>query len=264
MTAKKKALLITLSVLAVLVLVFVVLVGIYFLAPKSDPQYVAHRGYRHAYVDNTEASFRAAADMSYYGIETDIWKTVDGFYVCNHDKTVKYEDGTEKDVKSSTREELCAKPLKNTKTDEDAYLCTFETYLDVCKSGNKVAVIELKEDFSAEDLQEILQIVDEKYDREHVSVISFYYEALLRVKQADPTVHLQYLSETDKDPVFNECLQEKISISIRQSILTKKIVKAVHKAGLTVNTWTVNKKFDRNFVRLKGVDYITSDVFYES
>ena len=262
MTALKKAILITLSVVAVLVLTFVVLVGIYFLAPKSDPLYVAHRGYRNAYVDNTEASFRAAAEMDYYGIETDIWKTADGVYVGNHDDDgVKYADGSIADVKTSTYAALSAKPLLNTKTNEDAYICTFETYLEVCKSGNKVAVIELKEDFSAEDLTEILHIVDEKYDRAKVSIISFYFNALLRTKQADPTVCLQYLSETKNDHTFDRCLEEKISISIRQSILTKKIVKTFHKAGLTVNTWTVNKKFDRNFVRLKGVDYITSDVF---
>jgi len=261
---KKKLIIAGISVAALIVVAFIVLAGIYFFAPKSDPKYVAHRGYSRAYVGNTEEAFRAATEMSYWGIETDVQKTSDGKYVCNHDDTAKYADGDEKEVATSTFADLMSKPLKNDKTDTDVYLCTFETYLDVCKSGNKVAVIELKQDFDIEEVREIIEIVKAHYSLDGVCFISFYYDPLLLIREEEPTADMQYLSETKGDPVFDRCLEDKISISIRQSILTKKIVDTFHDAGLEVNTWTVNKKFDRNFVRLKGVDYITSDVFCEN
>ena len=261
MEKKKKIILTIAIVLACILLAGAVLLGIYFLSPKSTPKYVAHRGYSQKYLGNTEEAFKAAAEMSFYGIETDVRKTKDGIFVCNHDETVKYAGGEEKAVSDATYAELMAKPLKNDKNDNDVYLCTFERYLEICKSGNKVAVIELKEDFSAEDLLAILDTVDAIYDRASVSVISFYFDALLRVRAADATIDLQYLSETKNDVLFERCLEEKISIDVRQSILTKKMVKDFHAAGLTVNTWTVNKEFDRNIVRIKGVDYITTDVF---
>ncbi len=259
----KKILLIFAIIVGVILLAGVVLVAIYFLAPKSDAKYVAHQGYRSAYLGNTEPAFVAAAERGFYGIETDVHKTKDGVFICNHDDTVKYADGDEKTVSETTFAELLSKPLKNDKSDEEIYLCSFERYLEICKSGGKVAVIELKEDFSSEDLLLILAEVDRVYDREHVSVISFYFDPLVRVKEIDPDVDLQYLSESEDDPYFDRCLEEKISIDVRQSILTIRMVKRFHKAGLTVNTWTVNKDFDHNFVRLKGVDYITTDVFCE-
>ena len=260
---KKIILIVVISFVAFVVLTGAVLLGIYYLSPKSAAKYVAHRGYSQTYLGNTEDAFKAAAEMSFYGIETDIRKTKDGVLVCNHDDTVKFADGDEKEVSDSTYAELIAKPLKNDKTDSDVYLCTFERYLQVCKSGNKVAVIELKEDFSEADILIILAMVDAVYDRASVSVISFYFDPLLRVKAADSSIDLQYLSETKGDPLFERCLEEKISIDVRQSRLTGKMVRAFHKAGLTVNTWTVNKEFDRNIVRIKGVDYITTDVFSE-
>ena len=247
-----------LSSVAGIVLVVLIFGGMYLSSPK--PQYVAHMGYSRAYLGNTEDAFLAAAKMNFYGIETDIRKTADGRFVCNHDETVKYANGEERIVSKSDFDLLVSEPLQNDKGGK-AYLCTFERYLDICKSKGKVAVIELKEDFGIEDVDAILAIVDEHYDRASISVISFYFDALLLVRLEDPTIDLQYLSETKNDPVFDRCLKEKVSISIRQSILKRKIVRTFHAAGLTVNTWTVNKWYDRIIVRFKGADYVTTDVY---
>ena len=261
----KKAIRIGLIVLLCVVLVAGMLLPcLYFFLPRSTPAYVAHRGYSQNYLGNTEDAFRAAAAMDFYGIETDVRKTKDGIYICHHDETVRLLDGTEKAPSEATFAELTSAPLKNDKSTEDVYICTFEKYLDICKSGNKVAVIELKEDFSTEDLQEILAIADARYDRKSIIVISFFYDALLRTRAEDPAIFLQYLSETKNDPIFDRCLKDGISIDVRQSILTKKMVKTFHQAGLTVNTWTINKKFDRSIVRIKGVDYVTTDLFDRS
>lgn len=257
----KKILLFVIPVVAVILVAAVVLTCLYFFLPRSAPGYVAHMGCSKDYVGNTEASFRAAAKMDFYGIETDIRKTKDGVYVCNHDEMVKYADGTQQGVAKHTFAELAAKPLKNGKTDEDVYLCTFKRYLEICKEGGKVAVIELKEDFDSAELMEMLAIVDVAYTREKVSFISFYYDPLLRLKELDVSIDLQYLSETKNDPYFDRCVKDGISADVRQSILTSDLVKTFHAAGLYVNTWTVNKAFDKTIVRIKGADYVTTDLF---
>ena len=46
---------------------------------------VAHRGLSGVETENTVAAFVAAANRSYYGIETDVHRTIDGKYVCIHD-----------------------------------------------------------------------------------------------------------------------------------------------------------------------------------
>ncbi len=233
------------------------------IALRSDPKCVAHRGLSDTQPDNTEASFLAATEAGFYGIETDIRKTADGRYVCHHDETVKYADGTELAIKTSDFSALTARPIRNEKTEKDAYLCSFERYLDICKQGGQVAVIEFKEDFSEAEIQEILSIVDGHYDRAHVSMISFYYEALLCVRKADESVSLQYLSETKKDPVFERCLLDGVSIDVREPLVTPSLVRAFHQKGLTVNTWTVNKKRDLFFLRILRVDYITTNSISE-
>ena len=264
-STRRKALRIgAIALLSVLLIAAILLPCLYAFLPKSDPLYVAHRGYSQAYLGNTEGAFRAAAAMDFYGIETDVRKTKDGVYICQHDDTVKFADGTEKLPSEATFAELSSKPLRNDKSEDAVYLCTFADYLEICKSGNKVAVIELKEDFSSEDLREILALVNDRYDPASVSVISFYYDALLRVRAENPALPLQYLSEQKNDPIFDRCLKDGVSIDVRQSILTKALVDSFHKAGLTVNTWTINKQFDRNIVRIKGVDYITTDLFDRS
>ena len=261
---KKIALVITLSVVGVIVIAAIVLGGIYFFSPKSDPKYIAHRGYSDQYLGNTAEAFRAAAEMNFYGIETDVRKTADGIFVCNHDESVKFADGDEKTVSASTYAELAAKPLKNSKNNEDLRICTLEEYLTICKEHGKVAIIELKETFSLSDLRAILTLADAYNNGASVSIISFYFESLMLVRQEAPSVNLQYLSETKNDPRFERCLKEGISISVRQSILTTELVDSFHQAGLTVNTWTVNKTFDQNIVRIKGVDYVTTDRFCDN
>ena len=61
--------------------------------------------------------------------------------------------------------------------------------------------------------------------------------------------------------MFERCLQEGIPIDVRQSILTTRLVEAFHEKGLTVNVWTVNRKLDLAIVRVKQVDYVTSNLF---
>lgn len=237
-------------------------------AVESGVKYVAHRGYSYRYPENTEASFRAAADLGFYGIETDIRKTKDGYYVCNHNDTVKYADGSTLKIADNDLAALTAKPVENTKTSTPAHLCTFETYLQACKSGGKVAVIELKDYFSKSEFLNVLRIVDETYDRKQITFISFSYVTLKEAQKADPTVPLQYLSQTPNDAQFAQCLRNNISIDVKLSadpeknVVTEELVTTFHNAGLTVNVWTIDTDGDLAAAREYGADYITTDLFH--
>ena len=50
---------------------------------------VAHRGLSDIEPENTNASFIAAGNRSYFGIETDIHRTKDGHFVVCHDDNLK-------------------------------------------------------------------------------------------------------------------------------------------------------------------------------
>ena len=79
------------------------------------------------------------------------------------------------------------------------------------------------------------------------------------VKEADPSIELQYLSQTENDKTFDTCLQKKISIDVKQTILTEELVKQFRDAGLKVNVRTVDKDSELRVVIAAGVDYVTSN-----
>jgi len=182
---------------------------------------------------------------------------------------VKFADGASTAVISETdRDALIGKLIKNDAGDT-GYICTFETYLQACKSGGKVAVIELKDSyFTTSDIRDILAIVDKEYDRAHITFISFSYLSLKNAQKADPTIPLQYLSQTKNDNKFDACLSEGISIDVKLSlkekdnVVTDELVRAFHDAGLTVNVWTVDGDAELEAAYGYDVDYITTDLFY--
>ena len=235
-----------------------------FTTPMSAPKYVAHRGFSNCHPENTAASFTAATENEkYYGIETDIRLTKDGYLVCSHDNTAVFVDGSKKVIEESTYAELTEKTLRNTKSDEAEHVCLFSEYLKICKKGNKVAVVELKDVFTEKMIAQALTEIDEFYDRKKCTVIAFDYDSLYRVRLADPSMDLQYLSSTLGDKNFKKCLEKRISIDIHYALATRNLVKKFHEKGLEVNVWTVDEKNVQNRVRRAGVDYITSNVLYE-
>lgn len=98
---------------------------------------IAHRGYSDAYTENTLTAFRHAAEQpEYYGIETDVHVTSDGYLICNHDDEVHFADGTDMTIAENTLEKLRSKPVKS-KFGADERVALFEEYLDACRDGGK-------------------------------------------------------------------------------------------------------------------------------
>lgn len=76
-----------------------------FLLAES-PVAFAHRGGARLFPENTVAAFRGAYDLGIRFIETDLWRTRDGVWICHHDETVdRCTNGTGR-VFSFTRSEL--------------------------------------------------------------------------------------------------------------------------------------------------------------
>lgn len=263
MTKKKKIILIC-SVAALFLLGVGLFVGIVFFSPMSNPLYVAHRGYSANNPDNTPLAFSAAANKSFWGIETDVRFTKDGIAVCSHDKTVKYADGTVLAVAENDYAALRAKPLENKKTADSVYLCPFTEYLDICAKGDKVAVVEMKDLYTDEEVSALLALVDAHYSRKNCCFIAFDYENLTRLRAIDGSLSLQYLSETKNDPRFDDCLRDGFSIDVKYNVINKALVKKFHEKNLQVNVWTINSDWKRGKMRRLGVDYITGDVFYKN
>lgn len=221
---------------------------------------IAHRGYSGAYHQNTELAFVKAGEHASGGTETDIRVTKDGVLVCSHNSEAVFEDGSELLVAEATYAELTAKPLKNSKTDDKVYLCTFRRYLEVMKKFGMICFIELKGSFTDAQVAEVFAMAAEVYDVSKCILQSFDFDNLVRTHKQFPDVPLM-LTYGKGDGDYERCFDYGFSIDADIEITTEKMVKDFHDRGLEFGVWTCND--EERFAKAKaiGVDYIESDYF---
>ncbi|MBQ4193096.1 MAG: hypothetical protein II650_02470 [Clostridia bacterium] len=221
---------------------------------------IAHRGYSGAFPGNTALAFREAAKHASGGAETDIRRTSDGVYVTNHNPEAAFADGTEALVAEHTYAELASKPLRNTKTADDVRLCTFREYLEIMREHGMVCFIELKGDFTEDEVREIFDEAARVYDLRKCILQSFSFENLIRARELFPDLPLMWTYGTSESH-WERCFAYGFSIDADRVVLTEEMVEAFHAHGLEVGVWTVNDREDLEKFRRMGVDYIESDVF---
>lgn len=219
---------------------------------------IAHRGFSGIYHENTVLAFEKAAEHGSGGAETDIRKTSDGVYVCSHNSDVELKDGTVLEVKDNTYAALTAQPLKR-KNIGETYLCTFKEYLEVMAKNNMVCFIELKDEFTDEEIKEIFDLCAEVYDLQKCILQSFNMDNLLKARKIVPDLPIM-LTWGDGDS-YEGCIENGISIDADYRYITEDMIKEFHNAGLEVGVWTVNNIFALEYCKSLGVDYIESDLF---
>lgn len=230
---------------------------------KKNTKVVAHRGLSGLETENTNAAFVAAGNRSYYGIETDIHRTVDGKFVVCHDESLKRVGGENIPVEEVTLETLLNTKLfdkDGTKNRADLRPTTLENYISICKKYEKHCVLELKSDFSDEEIGKIVDIIKSLEYLESVTFISFGYDNLLRLRKILPTQSAQFLISAVTDEMFDNVKRDKLDVDVDYKALTAENVKAFHDAGIVVNCWTVNKKEDAERLAQYGVDFITTNI----
>ena len=245
---------------AIIVALFTAIGGLFGFAPESSVCMIAHRGYSGSYPENTELAFVEAAKHGSGGAETDVRMTKDGVYVLSHNSSAVMEDGTEMAIADYTYEELTAQPLKNKKTDDKVYLCTFKRYLEVMKENDMICFIELKGDFTKEQVKEIFTIAEETYDLSKCILQSFEFDNLISARELFPDLPLM-LTYGYGDGDYSKCFEYGISIDAEYWAITDEMVKEFHDNGLEVGAWTANIYPVIAFCKSAGVDYIESDVY---
>ena len=221
---------------------------------------IAHRGHSAVHLGNTEAAFLSAVQNGSGGIETDVRVTADGIFVVNHNDEATFEDGTQRIVADSTYAELTEKPLKNDLTDETLYVCTFRRYLEICRDAKMICFIELKGEFTDEQIHDLFTMADEGYDLKMCQLQSFEFENLIKAHEAFPDLKIMY-TYGKGCPDYRRCFEYGFDIDADYKVATKAMVKEFHDRGLKVGLWTANDLWSLNFCRSLGVDFIESDIY---
>ena len=135
-----------------------------------------------------------------------------------------------------------------------------EDYLKICKKYEKHSVLELKSNFTDEEINKIISIIKNFDYLDMVTFISFNYENLLKVRKALPTHPAQYLFWKITPEEIERLKRDKIDADVWCKELTREQIEACHKAGIAVNCWTVDSKEDGERLVEWGIDYITTNI----
>lgn len=222
--------------------------------------FIAHRGFSGKYRENTSEAFREAVKAGFGGIETDIRVTLDGCLVCCHNSEARFADDTILEVSDHTLEELQAKPLYNPFTSTDLRLCTFKEYLEICKEGGIIAVIELKGSFTEEKIREVFETADSILGLENCQLQSFHEENLEKAHAQFPMLTIVYTCDGN-EPYIRTCLEKGFMIAANKWGLTQETVDAFHAKAIPVDGWTVNDLENLKRMREIGCDFVESDLF---
>lgn len=228
--------------------------------PAKPVCMIAHRGYSGKFQQNTALAFREAAKHGSGGAETDVRITKDGFFVTNHNSEVVFADGTEVQVADATLAELQAKPIKNTKTDDIIYICTFREYLEIMRDNGMVCFVELKGEWPEEKIREVFDMAAEVYDLKKVILQSFSFDNLLLANKLFPEMPLM-LTYGSAESGYERCFDHGFSIDVDYVTVSREMIEQFHARGLEVGIWTANSRLVLEYCKALGADYIESDIF---
>lgn len=223
---------------------------------------VAHRGVSGLECENTNAAFVAAGQRTYFGVETDVWRTNDGNFILIHDGNPKRVGGDNFSV-----EDVCFNTSRSVRLYDkdgekrnDLCLPSLDEYVRICKKYNKIGVLELKSIFTAEETAKIIGII-RKYDYLNgIIFISFHYEDLERIREILPEQPCQFLTGDNSDALIEKLKADRIDLDISHPSLDKERIDAFHAAGIKINCWTVDEPERAEQLAAWGVDYITSNI----
>ncbi len=153
----------------------------------------AHRGYQPMGPENSLASFRAAGELGFDYIETDVYMTTDGVLVCIHDSTVdRTYNGTGnvidksyeklKQLRIDTVRSDYGCPDISTFADADLVIPTFEQYLQICKEYGCKPFIELK-DYREGVTKAIIDMALEYFEAKDIVISSGNINALVEAHE---------------------------------------------------------------------------------
>ncbi len=227
---------------------------------------IAHRGYSGKYFDNTLQSFVAAGEEGFfYGIETDIRRTKDGVWVCCHDdnpfadKSIKITQSLYSDVKDLPLDLSNAKPEAD--VNQTYVLPTYEEYLSVCASYGKLALIEIKGSYSAEDLEEPVTRAISKLGYSRAYFGSFTLKSIESVLEIEPYARVILFAGQS---IVSYCYTKMgFGVGVNKKILSDKLIERSHEANAPVFVYTIKNKDEYLSYSEKNVDFIITDYAFD-
>ncbi|UCE25095.1 MAG: glycerophosphodiester phosphodiesterase [Candidatus Zixiibacteriota bacterium] len=203
------------------------------------PVIIAHRGASQVERENTLEAFRAAIDMGADAIEFDVRRTRDNVLVIHHDACIASGTAPINDLTYPEAVDLAKA--------SNFHLPTLDETLKLCQ--DKVALdIELKENGYESD---VIPLVGQYYDLDHVVFTSFYDDCVARLKEIAPQIMAGLILGVDPPATLRTRLSELLPLKRLKNcradfvapnyrLLKPGLIRRMRAAGYPVWVWTVN------------------------
>jgi glycerophosphoryl diester phosphodiesterase len=218
----------------------------------------AHRGASHDFPEMTMVAYENAVKQGADGFECDLRLTKDGVAVLWHDADLKRRANNAAVVHESTYAQLMAIYPQ---------IVTLDQFIDFGITEKKSLLLETKHPVPSRT--EIENHVVQKLHKEakriekagiDITVMSFSWFAVERVKQLDKSIALTYLiRETTPRLSVRYSSAHSIGPGIAQLRKKPALAQQIKSAGKKLNVWTVDEPSDIILCRHLGVDNLITN-----
>lgn len=232
--------------------------------PAAGTKFIAHRGYSEKYFENTYQAFAAAGKESFFqGIETDVYMTKDGVFLCSHDdnpfvdKSIYISQSDYNDIKDLPLDLSGAK--ESVDLSINYRIATLSDYLSVCSVYRKTAFIEIKQNFTKEEAVKLSTYVLSRFSYTQTVFCSFNKDVIDYIYSNKRYVTIQLFTSSSVKAFF--LTKMGYNIGVNKNILSKseKSIERAHKKDLFIGAYTVNDAAEAKKLVAAGVDFITTD-----
>ncbi len=228
--------------------------------PAVETNITAHRGLSSEYPENTLPAFKAAANAGADEVEMDVHLSKDGQVVVIHDSSLKRTtklDANVWDLKGSEISALDAGSWFDEKY-QGIGVPLFSQVLELLQGKEIVLNVELKPDDQTSGLARKVIDLIRQYEMEDQCIISsLSYQELEKVKSYDSSFTTLYISTVSYGNISK--LDAADGFSLEASMVTRSLVRRIHKAGKKVYIWTVNEEALQTQMFSFQVDGIITD-----
>lgn len=211
---------------------------------------VGHRGAKGRKPENTVSAIEYALKVGADVVEVDVRQTKDGELILLHDRDFKRLTG-----RAFIPSKLSYRFIKENITIDGEPVATLEDALKAV-DGKAGLFIEIKE---PETTEKVVETVISHNAEKWVCFISFYEEALIKVKEIDLQLKtgLIYMKPPGKIYQAKEIKCELVLPLYR--LATEKAVNFAHRLKLKVVSWVINDYETAKLMHSRDVDAVASD-----
>lgn len=239
-----------------------------------DCKVISHRGANRQAPQNTIPAFEKSLEIGVDGFETDVHATADGVPVICHNYSIDETSDGKGKIASMTLEELRKYDFGSYFHDEfkGTPIPTLEDFLVLCENADiEIINIELKPPENGESglPEKTISAVKERGLFDKLLISSFSAALLIESKRIDPACKTGFLYSPAQKIAYQRMLFGYVEFAkaIKAdylhpyfSVVTRKYVENLHKNGIGVNVWTVDKPETVDKMLSYGADGIITNV----